>query len=50
MIVCKHCRAEVWWGLPRPEDICPECGKPIGLDPDQGLQDHGPQVRPESMK
>jgi hypothetical protein len=30
VIVCSRCGAEVWWGFPRPEDPCYECGGTIG--------------------
>lgn len=30
MIVCGNCQAEVFWGLPRPEDLCLSCGEAIG--------------------
>jgi hypothetical protein len=28
--VCVHCGKAVWWSLPRPDDPCYECGKPVG--------------------
>lgn len=31
-LVCMHCGEKVFWGLPRPEDPCIHCGKPIGRD------------------
>jgi len=39
--VCIHCGEEVFWGLPRPEDPCVKCGKPVAIirDPDQELRD-----------
>lgn len=27
--VCRWCGADVWWGLPQPEDPCYECHRPI---------------------
>ena len=30
MIRCVHCGAEVWWPLPRPDDPCYECKRPVG--------------------
>ena len=29
-MTCVHCGAEVWWSLPRMDDPCFECGKPVG--------------------
>jgi rRNA maturation endonuclease Nob1 len=28
---CVHCGHIVWWSFPRPEDICWDCGNPIGI-------------------
>lgn len=28
-IYCIHCKKEVWWRMPRPDDPCYECGEPI---------------------
>ena len=30
-LVCIHCGADVWWGLPRQTDPCYECGKAVNV-------------------
>jgi hypothetical protein len=39
VIVCVHCRAEVWWSLPQPSDPCWECGEPIADLPKSTVTD-----------